>query len=117
MPSRMPPDPPRALPIVHHPAYDARFDPAHRFPMGKFGLVARVLTEDGLAPDGFHVPGAATAPWIARVHDRAYVDRVLSASVTPAEARRIGFETVFLRPVMPSASDTTLNVDFVLRPA
>ena len=25
-----------------------------------------------------------------------------------------GFQTVFLRPVMPSASDTSLNVDFVL---
>ena len=28
-----------------------------------------------------------------------------------------GFETVFLRPVMASASDTTLHVEFVLRPA
>ncbi len=27
-----------------------------------------------------------------------------------------GFETVFLRPVMPSASDTTLHADFVLLP-
>ncbi|MEM6303183.1 MAG: twin-arginine translocation pathway signal [Pseudomonadota bacterium] len=26
------------------------------------------------------------------------------------------FETVFLRPIMASASDTTLNVDFVLQP-
>jgi len=27
------------------------------------------------------------------------------------------FETVFLRPIMANASDTTLNVDFVLQPA
>ena len=27
-----------------------------------------------------------------------------------------GFETVFLRPVMASARETTLNVDFVLQP-
>ncbi|MEN0040814.1 MAG: twin-arginine translocation pathway signal [Pseudomonadota bacterium] len=27
------------------------------------------------------------------------------------------FETVFLRPVMPSASDTTLTADFILQPA
>jgi hypothetical protein len=27
-----------------------------------------------------------------------------------------GFETVFLRPIMPSASDRTLQADFVLRP-
>lgn len=26
------------------------------------------------------------------------------------------FETVFLRPIMPSAKDTSLNVDFVLKP-
>ena len=87
----MPPDPPRHLPIVHHPAYDARFDPAHRFPMGKFGLVAKVLREDGLVPDGFHVPGVASAEWVGRVHDRAYVDRVFRAACTPAEEKRIGF--------------------------
>ena len=28
-----------------------------------------------------------------------------------------GFETVFLRPVMPSANDTSLDVSFVLQPA
>lgn len=28
-----------------------------------------------------------------------------------------GFETVFLRPVMPSANDTSLSAHFVLRPA
>ena len=80
-----------SLPIVHHPAYDARFDPAHRFPMGKFGLVAKILREDGLVPQGFHVPGVASAEWVGRVHDRAYVDRVFRAACTPAEEKRIGF--------------------------
>ncbi|MDA8870060.1 hypothetical protein N9H93_01550, partial [Rhizobiaceae bacterium] len=28
-----------------------------------------------------------------------------------------GFETVFMRPVMANAGDTTLSVDFVLQPA
>ena len=87
----MPPDPPCYLPVVHHPAYDARFDPAHRFPMGKFGMLARVLREEGLVPDGFRVPGVASAPWVGRVHDPAYVERVLAARCTPAEEKRIGF--------------------------
>lgn len=34
-----------------------------------------------------------------------------------AEHDRNGFETVFLRPVMPSARDTSLTAHFVLRPA
>ena len=87
----MPPDPPRHLPIVHHPAYDARFDPAHRFPMGKFGMLARILREEGLVPDGFHVPGVAGADWVGRVHEPAYVARVMAAACTPAEEKRIGF--------------------------
>jgi len=42
----------------------------------------------------------------------------------PLEGQRIQiaydsdeFETVFLRPIMSSASDTTLHADFVLKPA
>jgi hypothetical protein len=34
-----------------------------------------------------------------------------------AEFAEGGFNTVFLRPVMASASETSLHVDFVLRPA
>ena len=79
------------LPIVHHPAYDARFDPDHRFPMGKFGLVARVLREDGLVPGGFHAPVRAPAERIARVHDADYVARVFGARCFPTEEKRIGF--------------------------
>ena len=80
------------LPIVHHPAYDARFDPNHRFPMGKFGLVAKILREDGLVPEGFHGPTAASAEWVGRVHDPAYVAQVFAADVPRAVEKRIGFE-------------------------
>ena len=83
---------PLHLPIVHHPAYDAKFDPLHRFPMGKFGLVAKILREDGLAPEGFHVPGVASAYWVGRVHDPAYVTQVFAADVPRAVEKRIGFD-------------------------
>ena len=83
---------PPHLPIIHHPAYDARFDPNHRFPMGKFGLVAKILREDGLVPDGFHVPGVASAQWVGRVHDPAYVAQVFAADVPREVEKRIGFE-------------------------
>ena len=83
---------PDHLPIVHHPAYDAKFDPRHRFPMGKFGLVAKILREDGLVPNGFHVPGVASSYWVGRVHDPAYVAQVFAADVPHAIEKRIGFE-------------------------
>ena len=54
------------LPIIHHPAFDALFDPKHRFPMGKFSRLAEILVEDGLVPDGFHEPEPATADQLRR---------------------------------------------------
>ena len=60
--------------------------------MGKFGLVARILRGDGLVPQGFHVPGVASAEWVGRVHDPAYVAQVFAADVPRAVEKRIGFE-------------------------
>lgn len=79
----------RLLPVVHSANYQAAFPEGHRFPMGKFGRVAQVLTEQGFGP--FHVPAPAPAEWIALAHDRAYVDQVLAAQVPRKIAREIGF--------------------------
>jgi acetoin utilization deacetylase AcuC-like enzyme len=80
------------LPIVHHPAFDANFDPAHRFPMSKFTRLAEILVEDGLvSPDGWHVPVPAPAEWLRLAHSPAYVDQVLSAAVPREIEKAIGF--------------------------
>ena len=81
-----------ALPLVHHPAFDARFDPAHRFPMGKFTRLAQILVEDGLVgPGGWHVPEPADAELLSRAHDEAYVAAVLNQAVPPELEKAIGF--------------------------
>jgi len=81
------------VPFVHHPAYDAAFDPAHRFPMRKFSRLAEILIEDGLVgPSGFRVPEPASRETLIRAHDPAYVDMILSgAGVSRDWERRIGF--------------------------
>ena len=84
------------LPVVHNPNYQAVFPPGHRFPMGKFGAVARVLADLGFGP--FHTPAPAPASWIALAHERAYVDQVLAAEVPARIAREIGF------PMTPSVA-------------
>ncbi|MEL6201772.1 MAG: histone deacetylase [Pseudomonadota bacterium] len=81
------------LPIVHSPAYDADFDPAHRFPMGKYSELARVLVEDGLASPGtFIVPEPAPTSWVKRAHADEYVDQVYDFNVPTDIQKAIGFE-------------------------
>ncbi len=79
------------LPIVHHPAYTAPMPPGHRFPMQKFRLVMERLLADGVVrPEHIHRPEPASAVWLKRVHDPAYVDAVLTQTLDPKIERRIG---------------------------
>lgn len=79
------------LPLVHHPAFDALFDEAHRFPMRKFTRLAEILVEDGLVPAGFHVPAPASPDELELAHDPAYVEAVLTQTVPSATEKAIGF--------------------------
>ncbi|WP_206688252.1 histone deacetylase [Aureimonas sp. OT7] len=79
-------------PFIHHPAYDALFDTAHRFPMSKFSRIAQILIEDGIVgPEGFHAAAPALESWLERAHDPAYVQRILTCTTTPQEDKAIGF--------------------------
>ena len=65
----------------------------HRFPAAKYALLRRRLEAHAAegAPLEFIEPHAATDEELLRVHDRAYVGRVLSGALSSAEIRRIGF--------------------------
>lgn len=77
-------------PIVYHPAYQASLPEGHRFPMGKYGRLAEILSARGLAPAGFAQPAPATAEMLGLVHDRAYVEAVLASAVPRAIEKAIG---------------------------
>lgn len=81
-----------SLAIIHHPAFDARFDPKHRFPMAKFSRLAEILVEDGIvAAGGYHVPEPAPEDWLALAHAPAYVEAVLTQAVGAETEKAIGF--------------------------
>ncbi len=79
------------LPIVHHPDYDARLPPTHRFPMSKYPMLIEALEARGLGGGLVRVPTPAARDWLERVHDAAYVGQVLACRVEPAIEREIGF--------------------------
>ena len=100
------------LPIVYHPDYMAPLKPGHRFPMSKYGYLRRALMARGLmAGHGGHVaPGEARFAQVAAVHDPAYVDRVLTQTLSAWEVRVIGLPATpqMARRAMLSAAGTTL---------
>lgn len=65
----------------------------HRFPAAKYGLLRRRLEAHAAAGAAleFVEPHAATDEELLRVHDRGYVGRVFSGTLTRDEQRRIGF--------------------------
>ncbi|MBV6657623.1 MAG: histone deacetylase [Devosiaceae bacterium] len=81
---------PTPLPIVHHPGYVAEMPNGHRFPMAKFGALARHLEAEGLVPNGFVEPREAPNGWLTLAHAASYVDAVNAATVPRAIAKQIG---------------------------
>ncbi len=65
----------------------------HRFPASKYAALRRRLEDHAAAgaPFSFIEPHAATDEELLRVHDRAYVGRVLAGTLSTEEVRRIGF--------------------------
>ncbi len=81
-----------ALPIVHHPDYDAKFPAHHRFPMGKYSLLMAALHQGGLIEQSsLHQPQPVPAKLLALAHDPRYVDQVLNCTVPQQIEREIGF--------------------------
>lgn len=76
--------------VVHHPLYLAPPPARSTYRWGKNGAI-RDLLLDERERIAWHVPEPMPRAWLEGVHDPAYVDEVLSASVPPAKERRIGF--------------------------
>lgn len=80
------------LQIVHHPDYDAGFVPGHRFPMGKYPALIKLLREGPLASSAsFLLSSPAPKDCLSLAHDRAYVDQVIACAVPEKIEREIGF--------------------------
>lgn len=79
-------------PIVHHPDYDAKFPPGHRFPMSKYKFLMEAIRERELVgEDNLFVPAPAHASWLKLTHCSTYVDQVVNATVPHKIEREIGF--------------------------
>src|SRR3990172_2966904 len=71
--------------VVHSDGYYADIG-LHVFPMRKFRLVREEIVRRGLLPDSaILAPEPATVEEVLRVHDRAYVDKLLQGRLSVLE--------------------------------
>lgn len=64
----------------------------HRFPIAKYALLRdTVLAEGTVRQEAMHDPARVPVEDIGRVHDAAYVDRLLRGTMPSAEQRALGF--------------------------
>lgn len=84
--------------------------------MRKYGRLAEILEEKGLAASGFARPDLASADLIAMAHDRSYVDQVLACAVPREIERRIGLpvDDGVVRRARTSAAGTLLAAELAL---
>jgi acetoin utilization deacetylase AcuC-like enzyme len=81
------------LAVVHNPEFAIDLPTRRRFPMPKYGAIARILLEERIVqPGAFHSPGMAPREWIYLAHDPHYSNQVCDAKVPESISRLIGFK-------------------------
>jgi acetoin utilization deacetylase AcuC-like enzyme len=64
----------------------------HRFPIAKYALLRDAVVAEGIVrADALHDPARAPLEAVQRVHDRAYLDRLLHGTMPASEQRTLGF--------------------------
>lgn len=80
------------LPIAYHPIYKHPLPEGHRFPMIKYELLPQQLLYEGtVVSTDFYEPDMPDMVNILAVHDKTYVDELLSLTLDPKAVRKIGF--------------------------
>jgi acetoin utilization deacetylase AcuC-like enzyme len=88
------------FPIYYNDVYEMPLPPNHRFPMGKYGQVRKLvqqwlvdlpLDQQGKVRHEFRVSPLATIDELATTHGRDYIHRFMTGDQSEAERRNVGF--------------------------
>ncbi len=80
------------LKVAYSPIYKYSLPEGHRFPMVKYELLAEQLLYEGtLQKSAFFEPEPLTEIQILRTHTPTYWKKLRDLTITPKEARRVGF--------------------------
>ena len=78
------------LPIVNHPDYDAKINDDNKFPIKKFGELAKHLKEKKIAKK-FFIPKPCSIETLSRVHSKKYISNIQKKTLNRLSQKKIGF--------------------------
>ena len=80
------------LKVAWNPSYVLPLPPHHRFPMSKYEVLPEQLIHEGtLTHENFFHPEPIDPEAVLLTHDKHYLDKLATLSLTPQEVRRTGF--------------------------
>ena len=81
------------LPVVNHKDYEAQLNDDNKFPIKKFGELARVLTKNKIVKN-FYIPEPCSVETLKEAHTEDYINKIKNKTLDKNEIRKIGFPLV-----------------------
>jgi acetoin utilization deacetylase AcuC-like enzyme len=78
------------LPVVNHKDYVAKIDDDHKFPIKKFGELAKYLIEKGVVSK-FYEPNPCSIETLKEAHSEKYILDVQNKKLSEKDIKKIGF--------------------------
>ena len=78
------------LPVVNHPDYVAKINDDNKFPIKKFGALAKYLLQKGIVRQ-FHIPKECSIKTMKTSHSLEYINHIKNKTLDQKLQKKIGF--------------------------
>ena len=81
------------LPVVNHKDYEAKLNDDNKFPIKKFGELAKALIKNKIVKN-FYIPEPCSVETLKEAHTEDYINKIKYKTLDKNEIRKIGFPLV-----------------------
>ena len=81
------------LPVVNHKDYEAKLNDDNKFPIKKFGELAKALIKNKIVKN-FYIPEPCSVETLKEAHTEEYINKIKNKTLDKNEIRKIGFPLV-----------------------
>ena len=81
------------LPVVNHQDYEAQLNDDNKFPIKKFGELAKALIKNKIVKN-FYIPEPCSVETLKKAHTEDYINKIKNKTLDKNEIRKIGFPLV-----------------------